>query len=64
MILISYPMNTTYKIRSIGGSLMVVLPQEICRSVGLKAGDKVAYVVSERGSLIAIRPTRKAKEKK
>jgi antitoxin component of MazEF toxin-antitoxin module len=42
-------MNETYKIRNVGGSLMVVLPQRIVRTMELQAGDEVTVQVEQIG---------------
>jgi len=34
-------MNDTYKVRDIGGTLVVTLPRAIARALSLKAGDRV-----------------------
>lgn len=54
-------MNETYKIRSIGGSLLVVIPQYIARAMNLKAGDDVAvsaYDVGRRHEAVIVRPAK------
>lgn len=47
---VSYPMITNgYKLRMIGGSLMVTIPQEVAREFFWKAGDYVAFEIEEGG---------------
>lgn len=62
MILISVPMNDTYKVRTVGGSLMIVLPQRIVRQVGLSAGDDVKIAVAV-GHVITVKPVKMTKGK-
>lgn len=63
-------MNETYKVRSIGGSLLVVIPQRIARQMQLKAGDDVAveaigFAGVGRPATITIKPVKpQAKGKK
>lgn len=50
-------MNDTYKIRSIGGALLVTIPQRIVRQMQLKAGDEVRIAMTvER--IITVRPAK------
>lgn len=49
-------MNDTYKIRSIGGSLMVVLPQKIVRDLALKAGDEVVFRRAGSSRVVSLEP--------
>lgn len=58
-------MNETYKIRNVGGSLMVVLPQKIVRDLSLKAGDEVVFRRAGSSRVISVEPLRPtAKEKR
>ena len=54
MILIS-DMNDTYRIRELGGTLVVTLPQKIVRELRLFAGDEVKFLASA-SNLIVIKP--------
>jgi antitoxin component of MazEF toxin-antitoxin module len=54
-------MNETYKLRTIGGALMVTIPQKIVRQEGLRAGDEVRIAVMV-GHVITVKP-QKAKGK-
>lgn len=58
-------MNETYKIRNVGGSLMVVLPQQVARVLSLKAGDEVSIsiVSTGAGGDVLIKPVRLKKSK-
>jgi antitoxin component of MazEF toxin-antitoxin module len=38
--------NETYKLRTIGGALVVTIPRHIQRLVCIKAGDDVRFTVS------------------
>lgn len=56
-------MNDTYKLRSVGGALMVTIPQKIARQEGLRAGDEVQIKVIV-GHVIAVKPVKpKGKQK-
>jgi antitoxin component of MazEF toxin-antitoxin module len=58
-------MNETYKIRNVGGSLMVVLPQQVARVLSLKAGDDVSISIVSigAGGDVLIKPVRPKKLK-
>jgi antitoxin component of MazEF toxin-antitoxin module len=54
-------MNETYKIRNVGGSLMVVLPQHIVKAMELQAGDGVvvqAFNVGYKRGTITMKPVK------
>lgn len=57
--------QATYKVRSIGGTLAVTLPQSILRIVPLTSGDEVSFTVAgagnKEGPLIVIKPERRLK---
>ena len=50
-------MNDTYKLRSVGGALMVTIPQKIARQEGLRAGDEVKIAVIV-GHVITVKPVK------
>jgi antitoxin component of MazEF toxin-antitoxin module len=54
-------MNETYRIRNVGGSLMVVLPQQIVRDMALKAGDEVIFRRAGSSRVISVEPLGKPK---
>jgi antitoxin component of MazEF toxin-antitoxin module len=58
-------MNETYKIRNVGGSLMVVLPQQVARVLSLKAGDDVSISIVSigAGGDVLVKPVRQKKSK-
>jgi antitoxin component of MazEF toxin-antitoxin module len=58
-------MNETYKIRNVGGSLMVVLPQQVARVLSLKAGDDVSISIVSigAGGDVLVKPVRPKKSK-
>lgn len=54
-------MNDTYKIRSVGGSLMIVVPQHIARAMNLKAGDEMtvqAFDATKALAQIVVKPVK------
>ena len=61
-------MNDTYKLRSVGGALMVTIPQKIARQMELRAGDEVVinaigfHSVGRPASII-VKPVKKGKSK-
>jgi antitoxin component of MazEF toxin-antitoxin module len=54
-------MNETYKIRTWGGSLAVILPQKVVRTLSLKAGHevKIRIVNIGMGGDVVIEPQRR-----
>lgn len=54
-------MNDTYKIRSIGGCLVVTLPQRVVRQVGLRAGDEVRIAVTVDRTVTIKKPRGKSR---
>lgn len=58
-------MNDTYKVRSIGGALLVTLPQKFVRVVGLKAGDnvKIGLAGLGQGGIITVERAKPTKGK-
>lgn len=42
-------MNETYKVRQIGGTLMVTIPQQVARLLLIEAGQEVSITVSGTG---------------
>lgn len=59
-------MNETYKIRSVGGALIVTIPQHIARESGLKVGDAVVFAVTgfKKNVVIERAPTKRNGSKK
>ena len=57
-------MNDTYKLRIVGGALMVTIPQKIVRILSLKAGDEVKLRVVSigTGGAVSVEPQRKSKK--
>lgn len=45
-------MNDTYKIRTLGGALVVTLPQRLVRQYALKPKDEVALVAFDKKHII------------
>lgn len=58
-------MNDTYKLRSVGGALMVTIPQRIARQMHLSPGDevKIAVMVGHAVTIKPVKPTTKGKSK-
>lgn len=53
--------NQPYKIRSIGGGLVIALPQHIAKAMELRAGDEVviqAFDVGYKRGMITIKPVK------
>lgn len=42
-------MNETYKVRQVGGTLMITVPQHVARLLLIEAGQEVAITVSGAG---------------
>lgn len=42
-------MNETYKVRRVGGTLMVTVPQHVARVLLIEAGQEVAITVAASG---------------
>lgn len=42
-------MNDTYKLRSVGGALMVTIPQHVARTLRLSRGDEVKITMANTG---------------
>lgn len=57
-------MNDTYKIRSIGGALLVTIPQKIVRDLNLKAGDEVVFRRVGTSRIISVEPRGKPTAKR
>lgn len=58
-------MNDTYKIRLVGGALMVVIPQAAARALSMKAGDELKVSVGVREiTYERTRPKPQMKEKR
>jgi antitoxin component of MazEF toxin-antitoxin module len=61
-------MNDTYKLRSVGGALMVTVPQKIARILRFNKGDdvKIGVVKIGQGGLMTVertvKPTTKRKK--
>lgn len=45
-------MNETYKVRTVGGSLMVTLPQHVARFTKLVNGDELRIITHKDGKII------------
>lgn len=62
-------MSQTYKIRSIGGALLITIPQHIVRAMELQAGDEMviqAFDVGRKHGMITakpVKPTAKGRSK-
>jgi antitoxin component of MazEF toxin-antitoxin module len=48
-----------YKVRSVGGALVVTIPAHILRLVPLKAGDTVVFNTVGKARAIVIEPTKR-----
>lgn len=62
-------MNDTYKIRSIGGALLVTIPQHIARQMQLEAGDEVVikaigFADVGRPATITVKPVKPSTNRK
>lgn len=55
---IDHLMNKPYKVRSIGGALVVTIPAHILRLVPLKAGDSVTFNTIGKTEAIVISPVK------
>jgi antitoxin component of MazEF toxin-antitoxin module len=42
-------MTPTYKIRAIGGGLVVTIPRHIIKLIPVKAGDEVVFTIAQNG---------------
>lgn len=54
-------MSETYKIRSIGGALLITIPQHIVRAMELRAGDEMviqAFDVGRKRGMITAKPVK------
>lgn len=58
-------MNETYKLRSVGGALMVTIPQYVAKVLNLSKGDemKITIANSGRGGVIALERVQRVKGK-
>lgn len=45
-------MNDTYKLRTVGGALVVTIPQQIAKALRLKSGDDLWITTTERSVLL------------
>lgn len=45
-------MNETYKIRSLGGALVVTLPQRLVRQYALQAKDEIAFNALDKKHIV------------
>jgi len=47
--ILSWPMNDTYKIRTLGGCLVLTIPRKISEVMRLRAGDEVKIGIVNLG---------------